>query len=150
MTGAIGPRSGMSRWGQVRRVGCAVVALVLLCAFADASRAELRIDGDEAALRVIADQAPIGDVLAALKAKFRLRYRTVDSDRQVTGTISGTLHRVVVRLLDGHDFVVQRSAEGVEILQVAPRGGVRALRSGRSVAPVWRASLKQVSTQTAR
>ncbi len=140
----------MSRWGQVRRVGCAVVALVLLWAFPNASRAELRIEGDEAALRVIADQAPLGDVLAALKAKFRLRYHTVDSDRQVTGTISGTLHRVVVRLLDGHDFVVQRSAEGVEILQVAPRGGVRALRPGRPAAPVWRTSLKQVSTQTAR
>ena len=108
------------------------------------------IEGDEAALRVIADQAPVGDVLAALKAKFRLRYRAVDSDRQVSGTISGTLHRVVVRLLDGHDFVVQRSADGVDIVQIAPRGGARALRLGRPIAPVWRTSLKQIGTQAAR
>jgi hypothetical protein len=140
----------MSRWRQVRSVGRAVVALGLLCALAGTSRAELRIEGDEAALRVIADQAPIGDVLAALRAKFRLRYRSIDSDRQVSGTISGTLHRVVVRLLDGHDFVVQRSPDGVEILQIAPRGGAKALRQGRAVAPVWRTSLKQISTQTPR
>ena len=140
----------MSGWGQVRGAGCAVVALGLLCALPDASRAELRIEGDEAALRVIADQEPIGDVLAALKAKFRLRYTAIDSDRHVSGTVSGTLHRVVVRLLDGHDFVVQRSPEGVEILQIAPRGGARAQRLGRSIAPVWRTSLKQVSSQTPR
>ena len=140
----------MSRWGQVRGVRRAVVALGLLCALAGPGRAELRIEGDEGALRVITDQAPIGDVLAALKAKFRLRYRAFDSDRQVSGIISGTLHRVVVRLIDGHDFVVQRSAQGVEILQIAPRGEARALRQGRPVAPVWRTSLKQVSTQTPR
>ena len=140
----------MAGWGQVWVAGCAVIALGLLCAFAGTARAELRIEGDEAALRVIADQAPVGDVLAALKAKFRLRYSAVDSDRLVSGTISGTLHRVVVRLLDGHDFVVQRSADGVDIVQIAPSGGARALRRGRPIAPVWRTSLKQIGTQAAR
>ena len=137
-------------WGQVRVAGCVVIALGLLCARPDASRAELRIEGDETALRVIADQAPVSEILEALRAKFRLRYRAVDSDRHVTGTISGTLHRVVVRLLDGHDFVVQRSAQGVEILQLAPRGGATGQRLGRPIAPVWRTSLKQVSTQSTR
>jgi len=134
----------------VRVAGCAIIALGLLCVLPATSRAELRIEGNETALRVIADQAPVGEVLEALKAKFRLRYRAIDSDRHVSGTISGTLHRVVVRLLDGHDFVVQRSAQGVEILQIAPRGGATAQRLGRPIAPVWRASLKQVSTSTPR
>jgi hypothetical protein len=140
----------MSRWWIARAGRRGVLALALLCAVSNPGRAEVLIEGDEAALRVIADQAPIGDVLAALKAKFRLRYRAVDSDRQVSGTISGTLHRVVVRLLDGHDFVVQRSADGVDIVQIAPSGGARALRRGRPIAPVWRTSLKQISTQAAR
>lgn len=140
----------MSRWWIAKAGRRGVLALALLCAIWNPGRAEVLIEGDEAALRVIADQAPIGDVLAALKAKFRLRYRAVDSDRQVSGTISGTLHRVVVRLLDGHDFVVQRSADGVDIVQIAPSGGARALRRGRPIAPVWRTSLKQISTQAAR
>lgn len=140
----------MSRWWIAKAGRRGVLALALLCAVSNPGRAEVLIEGDEAALRVIADQAPIGDVLAALKAKFRLRYRAVDSDRQVSGTISGTLHRVVVRLLDGHDFVVQRSADGVDIVQIAPSGGARALRRGRPIAPVWRTSLKQISTQAAR
>jgi hypothetical protein len=140
----------MSGWGQVKRAGCAFIALGLLCALPVTSRAELRVEGDETALRVIADHAPIGDVLAALKAKFRLRYKAIGSDRHVSGTVSGTLHRVVVRLLDGHDFVVQRSADGVEIIQLAPSGAAKALRPGRPIAPVWRTSLKQVSTQTPR
>ncbi len=140
----------MSRWWIAKAGRRGVLALALLCVVSNPGRAEVLIEGDEAALRVIADQAPIGDVLAALKAKFRLRYRAVDSDRQVSGTISGTLHRVVVRLLDGHDFVVQRSADGVDIVQIAPSGGARALRRGRPIAPVWRTSLKQISTQAAR
>jgi len=140
----------MAGWGQVWVAGVAAIAFGLLCALAGPARAELRIEGDEAALRVIADDAPVMDVLAALKAKFRLRYRAIESGRHISGTISGTLHRVVVRLLDGHDFVVQRAADGVEIVQIAPRGRATALRLGRPIAPVWRTSLKQVSTSTPR
>ena len=71
-----------------------------------------------------ADKAPLGEVLAALKSKFRLRYdESLRVDREVTGTLNGTLHRVVVRLLDGYDFVVKRSAaDGVEIIRVAEPG----------------------------
>lgn len=140
----------MAGWGQVWVAGGAAIAFGLLSAFPGTARAELRIEGDETALRVVADDAPVTDVLAALKAKFRLRYRAIESDRHVSGTISGTLHRVVVRLLDGHDFVVQRSPDGVEIVQIAPRGGATALRVGRPIAPVWRTSLKQVSTSVPR
>ena len=56
----------------------------------------------------------------------------------------------MVRLLEGHDFVVQRSAEGVEIIQIAPRGEAKALRLGRSIAPIWRTSLKQASGPVSR
>lgn len=140
----------MSRWGQVTGFGRAVLALGLMCVLAGPSRAELRIEGDETAVRIVADHAPVTEVLAALKDKFRLRYRPITVDKHVSGTISGTLHRVVVRLLDGHDFVVQRSAEGVEIIQIAARGEAKALRLGRPIAPVWRTSLKQASGPTPR
>lgn len=146
----IGLRVRMLCWGQMADVGRAFVALGLLCALAGPARAELRIEGDETALRIVASQEPVTEILAALKAKFRLRYRPIDLDRHLSGTIAGSLHRVVVRLLEGHDFVVQRSAEGVEIIQIAPRGEAKALRLGRSIAPIWRTSLKQASGPVSR
>ena len=140
----------MARWGQVWVAGCAVIAFGLLCAFSGTAARSCASKGMRRRCASSRTRRRYGDVLAALKAKFRLRYRAIDSDRQVSGTISGTLHRVVVRLLDGHDFVVQRSADGVEIIQIAPRGGATALRVGRPIAPVWRTSLKQVSTSVPR
>jgi hypothetical protein len=98
------------------------LALAPVGALAPPVRAELRVESDAAGIRVTATNAPLGEVLAALKAKFPLRYGDIAVDRDVTGTIEGTLHRVVVRLLDGFDFVVSRSGDGVEIVKVAPCG----------------------------
>jgi hypothetical protein len=121
--------------GRLRRVAFAVG---LTCAGAGTSRAEVLIEGDELALRVTTNQAPLAEVLATLRSKFRLRYSlTVDPARQVSGTVSGSLHRVVARLLDGHDFVLQRAADGVEIIQLAPRGRANFTAQARLGATVW-------------
>ena len=115
----------------------AVVALALMGAAVNAARAEVRIEGDEANLRITADKATLGEVLAALKAKFPVRYGAINVDRQINGTISGSLHRVVVRLLDGFDSVVSRTANGVEIIQLAPRGMANAVPQARPGATLW-------------
>ncbi len=111
----------------------------------------MQIEGNETALRLTADKASLGEVLAALKSKFRLRYdESLRVDREVTGTLNGTLHRVVVRLLDGYDFVVKRSAaEGVEIIRVTEPGSAHTASQPRAF--MWRAAFtKTASTAPAR
>jgi hypothetical protein len=124
-----------------------MLALALLCAAPQASRSEILIEGDEASLRVVVDKATLSDVLAALKAKFRFRYAlTVDPSREISGTISGPLHRVVARLLDGYDFIVKRSPEGVELVRIAPRGTADAVPQARAGVTVWQTPAAQAMT----
>jgi hypothetical protein len=123
----------------------AAIALALLCALAPAARAEVRLESDAAGIRVTAINAPLGEVLAALKAKFPLRYTAIAVDREVNGTFEGTLHRVVVRLLDGFDSVVSRSPEGVEIVKVAPRGTANFMPQARPGATEWKIPAAQAA-----
>jgi hypothetical protein len=115
----------------------AALALALLCAPALPAHAEVRLESDETGIRLTATNAPLSEVLAALKAKFPLRYGAIAVEREINGTIEGTLHRVVVRLLDGFDFVVSRSPEGVEIMRVAPRGTASFTPPARPGATEW-------------
>jgi hypothetical protein len=88
--------------------------------------------------RLVARQATVGEVFAALKSNFRFRYSlAVEPELLVNGTISGPLHRVVARLLDGYDFVVKRAPDGVEVVRVSPRGTADWKPSARPGVTVW-------------
>ena len=122
---------GQGRW-------IARAALALVCAAAPMARADVLVDGDEAAVRVVARQASVAEVFAALQSKFRFRYSlAVSPERQINGTIAGPLHRVVARLLDGYDYVVKRAPDGVEVVRMSPRGTASWTPSARPGATVW-------------
>jgi hypothetical protein len=131
-----------------RAAARAVLAAVVLCALAPPAQAEVRIEGDETNLTITVDQASLGEVLGTLKARFRLRHGSLGVERPITGTYSGTLHRVVVRLLDGFDFVVSRSPDGVEIMTVAPRGAASFTPQARRGVTEWRIPSAQAATQS--
>jgi hypothetical protein len=79
--------------------------------------AEIRVSGTADSVLVETREAPVDEVLAALGASFGLRYRATGAlDRVVTGTYAGTLQRVVSRLLDGYDYAVQSSANGIGVV----------------------------------
>jgi hypothetical protein len=142
----IGARRTMSLWGQVSgRAARIAFALALLCAAVTVARAEVQVEGDEAALRVSADKATLGEVLAALQARYRLRFDpSLDLGREVSGTLTGSLHRVVVSLLAGYDFVVKRSSEeGVEIIRVAQPGTPMTRERNFT----WRAAFKKTAAR---
>ena len=128
----------------------AVLVLALIGAATTVTRAEVLIEGDETNLHVTADKATLGEVLAALKGKFRLRYGSIGVDRQINGTLSGSLHRVVVRLLDGFDSVISRTGDGVEIIQLAPRGMANAVPQARPGATLWQTPPPQAMAQPPR
>jgi hypothetical protein len=134
----------MGCWGRGRWIARVAVALALLCAAAEMTRADVLVDGDEAAVRVVARQASVAEVFAALQSKFRFRYNlAVSPERQVSGTIAGPLHQVVARLLDGYDYVVKRAPDGVEVVRVAPRGTASWAPTARPGVTVWQVPAAQ-------
>src|SRR5215207_3554898 len=63
-------------------------------------RAEVGISGPSEAIQFEVRDAPVQEVLAALRASFGLQYRAVGVlDRRISGTYEGSLQRVVRRVL---------------------------------------------------
>jgi hypothetical protein len=102
------------------------------------AHADVLVDGDEAAVRIVARDAAVSEVFAALKSKYRFRYSlAIEPERRVSGTLSGPLHRIVAQLLDGYDFVVKRAPDGVEVVRIAPRGTANWAPTARPGVTVW-------------
>jgi hypothetical protein len=120
---------------QYRR-SCWLLA-VLLCSLATIARAEVRVEGDLAAVRVTTSRDAISDVLSALAAALNVRYRTaIRIDASANAIYSGSFREVVARLLDGYNYVIKRDRETIEIVVLGRRGEVaipvpRPPRAGR-------------------
>ncbi|GEM_PF-2586228 len=81
------------------------------------AHAFLLIEGAPTAVHLVVRDVPLRQVLDAMQAKFNLRYRTDDDlDRSVTGTFDGPLRRVAVRVLDGYDFAMKVTSDGIDVL----------------------------------
>ena len=96
-------------------IAAAIVATALTVALGKAS-AKTKVEGESDAVSLTAENAPIGEVLAELSAKFGLIYTpTPGLDRMVGGTYSGTLQQVLAGILDGCDYVVSYSGDKIEL-----------------------------------
>jgi hypothetical protein len=102
-----------------RLLWLAFASAVLLAAGGQTARAQVQVGGQPEAVRVEASDATLREVLDALRANFNLRYRSNDVlDARLTGTFGGSLPRVAARVLDGYDFVIKITAQGVDVLVV--------------------------------
>jgi hypothetical protein len=98
----------------------------LLAVSGNAARAQLSVEGRQDAVHIDARDVSLQEVLAALQAKFNLRYRTDDAlETHKTGIFDGPLQRVTARILDGYDFAMKVTPEGIEVLVLRqdPAGG---------------------------
>jgi len=95
----------------------AAVGGALFAGGTDPARAQLRVDGQPDAVLVEVSDVPLQEVLAALGTKFNLRYRTDDAlGTRKTGTFSGPLRLVTARILDGYDFAMKITPQGIDVL----------------------------------
>ena len=110
----------------VRRL--AVTAILLAATFhARSVGAEARVDGGPQDVRLDVRDASVDEALAALGARFPLKYQSKMSlDRRINGTYEGTLERVISRVLEGYDFILKINRGNIEII---------VLRTGRSAEP---------------
>ena len=100
-----------------RLLAFAIVPGVLFAVSGNAARAQVRVDGTPDAVHVEARDVPLQEVLAALQAKFNLHYRTDDAlETRKTGIFDGPLQRVTARILDGYDFAMNVTPQGIEVL----------------------------------
>jgi hypothetical protein len=109
----------MARWNVRARsaqAGALLVATILGVAASPAA-AEVRVtDAGDGRLAIEAHDATVQQVLDALGTSRPIRYKASEAlSRHVTGTYSGTLPRVLSRILDGYDHVIRSTSSGIQV-----------------------------------
>lgn len=100
-----------------RLVALALVAGVLVAGGGSAAYSQVQVDGQPDAVHIEARDATLREVFDELRTKFNLRYRTDDAlETRKTGTFKGTLQRVAARILDGYDYAMKITPQGIEVL----------------------------------
>jgi hypothetical protein len=103
----------------------AALAIMLIYGVPATAGAEVRIEGTAAAVHVSTSQDTIADVLSALGAAFKLRYRTaVPLNATAVPAYSGSVRQVIARLLDGYNYLMRIDQETIEISVFGSRGQV--------------------------
>lgn len=95
----------------------ALAATWLACGRPTPAAADIRINGDLKAMQLTANGDSLVDVLSRFDALFAVKCRSaVPLEAEVRGTYSGSLSRIVARLLDGYNYVIRNDRELTEIL----------------------------------
>jgi hypothetical protein len=101
----------------------AAIASVILLASGHAVPAQVVVDGRPETVHVEARDASLQEVLAALQDKFNLHYRSDDAlQTRKTGVFDGPLPRVAARILDGYDFAIKITPQGIDVLVLRQHG----------------------------
>jgi len=106
-----------------------VLSLVLVCVACTRAGAEVQLSGtlDNVVLR--ANNATMAEILSGLSSTFKLRIEfNGSSARQFSGAYSGSLRRVLSRLLVGEDYVIRSAGDGITIVLLGPKGAGPVLR----------------------
>jgi hypothetical protein len=89
----------------------------------DVGSASVRVRGDAAAVRLDARRTTIASVLAALSAAFDISYRSpIALDEEINGTYAGSLRRVISRVLDGYNYVIEQNDAKLDVIILGRRG----------------------------
>jgi hypothetical protein len=98
----------------------ALSTMGLLCAGAGPARAEFHVVvSGPGTLTIEAHDAKVCEILEALSESRTIEFHSSDAmSRVVTGTYTGTLPRVLGRILDGYNHVIQATPSGVRIIVV--------------------------------
>jgi hypothetical protein len=111
----------------------AVIGALSATLGAASAATEVRGQPDEMQLR--AENASTREVLDALSVTFKLTYKLPPNiGRNVTGLYSGTLHQVLGRILDGNDYIVKVSDNGVEVVVLGASAATAIAASGQVIA----------------
>jgi hypothetical protein len=93
-----------------------IVLLAMWCLSCGRSAAEVRLSGTQDRIVLQTKDATIAEILAALRSAFDLEVTLEGATaRRFTGVYSGSLRRVISRLLTGENYVIGSAADGLSI-----------------------------------
>jgi hypothetical protein len=114
----------------------------LACGLTTAVSAEVHVEGNLSALRLTAGGDALSDVLSAFGRLSPVTTRTsVPLNDEISGAYSGSLSRVVSRLLDGYNYVIKQDSGLTEIIVFGRRG--EAAIAPRAPAPAARSPVSR-------
>ena len=111
------------------RANLAITAVAMIGALLSitlrSASAATQVRGQQDDLQITAQNASIREVLDALSARFKLTYKLSPGiGRYLTGLYSGTLHQALARILDGNDYIVEVTDDGVEVVVLGTSGRI--------------------------
>jgi len=119
-----------------------LIALSLLLVCVASVRADVQFSGTEDHVVLRVRNATIAEILSGIRTALNLRVGLAGStERQFTGAYTGTLRRVLSRLLDGEDYVISSAPDGMNIVLLGPKGAGRNFPP--PIAPVQHANGEQ-------
>jgi hypothetical protein len=84
---------------------------------------DIRGQGDDIQIQV--ENASIRQILDGLSRKFNLTFvLPADVGRQLTGRYSGNLNRILSRVLDGNNYILEVTEDGMRIVVLGPAGTI--------------------------
>ncbi len=93
------------------------IAGVLIAAlFCDCVHAEILVQGNARDVRLDVHDATVAEILDALGERFALRYRGPTGGAGLTAVFEGPLRRVVARVLNGYNYIIASSGEGLDVI----------------------------------
>jgi hypothetical protein len=101
---------------SLNSVALTIAGVIFAALFINPLRAEVRVQEQAGDVRVEAHDATVAEILAALGERFALRYRGTMGSDGVTATFDGSLRYVVGRVLDGYDYFIETSDDGLEVV----------------------------------
>src|SRR5262249_10931586 len=137
-------------------IGCGTLFAFSVLAIATSVNAEVTVEGNATAARIIAKQAPVTDFLKSLRRTLTVRYdNLVSLDGVVNGTYSGSLEQVLPRMLMGFNYVIIRRDDAFELIvvgrpaatPVATEAAQTTLPANTNPAAQWRSSSTSLKKQ---
>jgi hypothetical protein len=99
----------------------AIMLVVVLSLASTRTLAGIDVSGSAEAVTVEAQNAPIDEVINALSHAFNVQYHgPIDLKHRITGTYRGSLRRVLIRILEGYNYIVKSSPDRVEVTVLEP------------------------------
>ncbi|MFB9269331.1 hypothetical protein ACFFWD_40540 [Bradyrhizobium erythrophlei] len=91
--------------------------------FGGRALAQVQVEGKPETVHLEVNDASLQEVLAALRDRFNLRYRSDDAlEIRKTGVFDGPLLRVAARVLEGYDYAMTITPQGIEVLVMRQAG----------------------------
>jgi hypothetical protein len=126
----------MSKSARSRQRLGLTALVVCLAAAPGVALASAQVSGTAQSVSVDAQNSSVKEVLSALGRNFHLQLQTsANLDKPISGTYHGSLQRIVARLLEGYNFVIQTNQNGLQVTVLGTQG-----RSSTAVAAVARPS----------